>query len=79
MQQVTWSIECPAGGTKTRASLAAEHNPYVPRYGTRRQMEKPCAAQSKIWPPPLRSNGRERASSRAAGVLTIARLETRTW
>ena len=41
IHQVTWSIECPTGGTKTRASLATEHNPYVPRYRTRRQVEAP--------------------------------------
>jgi hypothetical protein len=27
IQQVTWSISCPSGGTMTRASLATEHNP----------------------------------------------------
>jgi hypothetical protein len=56
-QQVTWSIECPGGGTKTRASLATEHNPYVPRYRTRRQIESdsrrafsdPSAAVTQQW------------------------------
>ena len=46
-QQVTWSIECPSGGTKTRASLATEHNPYVPRYRTRRQIESDSRTQPK--------------------------------
>jgi hypothetical protein len=40
IQQVTWSIACPGGGTMTRASLATEHNPYVLPYPARRHQEK---------------------------------------